>query len=112
MKDVLFYENYQVAGDIIAIVICVAIFFLLNSAYAVKRQNLSVFKAGIFLCIVSSHASMGYHMMVRNITSANVLGIYICRAACYIGLIWVYVCFFIYINLFALPMGSRRVGHD
>ena len=23
-----------------------------------------------------------------------------------------YVCFFIYINLFALPMGSQRVGHD
>lgn len=105
MKDVLFYENYQVAGDIIAIVICVAIFFLLNSAYAVKRQNLSVFKAGIFLCMVSSYASMGYHMMVRNITSANVLGIYICRAVCYIGLIWVYVCFFIYIkNL----VGMRR----
>ena len=98
MGDVLFYNNYQVAGDTIAIVICIAIFFLLNSAYAVKRKNLSVFKAAIFLCLVASYASMGYHMMVRDVTSTNVLGIYVCRAACYICLIWVYVCFFIYIR--------------
>lgn len=98
MGDVLFYSNYQIAGDTIAVIICVAIFFLLGSAYTVRRQNLSVFKVAIFLCLVASFASMGYHTMVTNVTRENVLGIYICRAACYICLIWVYVCFFIYIR--------------
>lgn len=98
MGDVLFYTNYQVAGDVMAVVICIATLFLLNSAYAVKRRNLSVFKTGIVLCLIASWASMGYHMMVENITNKNVLGIYICRATTYICLIWVYVCFFVYIR--------------
>ena len=98
MGDVLFYTNYEVAGDVMAVVICIATLFLLNSAYAVKGKNLSVFKCGIVLCLIAAWTSMGYHMMVRNITSNNLLGIYVCRATSYICLIWVYVCFFIYIR--------------
>lgn len=98
MGDVLFYTNYEVAGDVMAVVICIATLFLLNSAYAVKGKNLSVFKRGIVLCLIAAWTSMGYHMMVRNITSNNLLGIYVCRATSYICLIWVYVCFFIYIR--------------
>lgn len=105
MEDILFYGNYHVAGDVMAVIICVATLFLLNSAYAVKRQNLAVFKRAIMLCIVAAWTSMGYHLMVLNVTNKNVIGIYICRAISYICLIWVYVCFFIYIrNL----VGMRR----
>jgi len=105
MEDILFYENYHVAGDVMAVIICIATLFLLNSAYAVKRQNLAVFKRAIVLCIFAAWTSMGYHLMVLNVTNKNVIGIYICRAISYICLIWVYVCFFIYIrNL----VGMRR----
>jgi len=117
MSDILFYTNYHVAGDVMAVVICIATLFLLNSAYAVKRQNLAVFKRGIVLCLLASWTSMGYHMMIENVTSKNITGIYICRATSYICLIWVYVCFFIYIrNLvgmrrsFAIAMNFTVVG--
>ena len=117
MEDILFYQNYQVAGDIMAVVICIATLFLLNSAYAVKGKNLVVFKRAIILCLLASWTSMGYHMMVQNITSKNVIGIYICRATSYICLIWVYVCFFIYIRnivglrkSFAMAMNFSIIG--
>jgi len=117
MEDILFYDNYQVAGDVMAVVICIATLFLLNSAYAVKGKNLVVFKRGIVLCLLASWTSMGYHMMVQNITTKNVIGIYICRATSYICLIWVYVCFFIYIRnvvgmrkLFATTMKFSIMG--
>lgn len=117
MRDVLFYDNYQNPGDILAIVICIAIFMLLNSAYAAKRKNLMVFKIAIALCMVASTASIGYHYLVKYISQENIWAIYTCRAACYIGLIWIYVCFFIYVrnlvgmrDLFAKIMRVSIIG--
>ena len=76
MQDVLFYDNYQKPGDILAIVICVAIFMLLNSAYAAKRKNLTVFKIAIALCIVASAASITYHSIVKYISWDNIWATY------------------------------------
>lgn len=98
MGDIIFYSNYQSAADTVTIALSVAIWFLLNSSYAVKRRNLAVFKIANILILVASWASLGYHTMVENVTGANVPGIYICRATCYICLIWVYVCYFVYIR--------------
>ena len=98
MQDVLFYDNYQTPGDVLAIVICIAIFMLLNSAYAAKRKNLIVFKIAIALCIIASTASISYHSLVKYISPETVWAIYATRAICYIGLMWIYVCFFIYVR--------------
>ena len=60
MEDILFYQNYSVAGDVIAVAICVLYRIMLRATYAMKRRNLSIFNCGnIFIMIAAvSHRAL------------------------------------------------------
>lgn len=98
MGDVLFYNNYNAAADVVALVICMVVFFLLQSAYAEKKQNLMIFKNAIILVMTASWTSIAYHTCILRITHDNVPWIYFFRSVAYICLIWVYACFFLYLK--------------
>ena len=110
MNDILFYNNYVAAADIITIALSVLIFFLLRSSYVVKKRNLNVFYLGTFFLLLAANANIIYHQMILNITAVNVIGIYIARAVSYSALFWTYVCFLAYIrNLVNMRSSYRKV---
>ncbi len=110
MNDILFYNNYVAAADIITIALSVLIFFLLRSSYVVKKKNLNVFYLGTFFLLLAANANIIYHQMILNITAVNVIGIYIARAVSYSALFWTYVCFLAYIrNLVNMRSSYRKV---
>lgn len=110
MNDILFYDNYVAAGDIITISLSVLIFFLLRSTYVVKKRNFNVFQLGTALLMLAASSNILYHQMVLNITYENIYGIYLSRAISYAGLFWTYVCFLVYIrNIVDMQMLYRRI---
>jgi len=110
MNDILFYNNYVAAGDIITITLSIVIFALLRSTYAVRKKNLDVFQKGLFFLVVAACSSIIYHRMVLNVTAENVIGIYMMRAVSYSALFWTYVCFLAYIrNLVGMRPSYRKV---
>lgn len=96
MGDVLFYQNYNISGDIISMIMCLVSFFLLGSAYAVRRRNLQIFKFANALVFIASFSSIIFHKLLFDLTPEKVFGIYVFRSLTYIGLIWTYACFCIY----------------
>ena len=98
MVDILFYQNYVAAGDIVAIILCVVSYFLLGSAYTVRKRNLQIFKIGNLLILISASASIIYHQLILDLTPEKVFWVYLFRSITYIGLIWTYACFCIYIR--------------
>ena len=109
MKDVLFYNNYYPAGDVITLSLCMVVGFLMNSSYTMKRTNLKIFKQANILVTIAAASSLLYHMCVQAITAENVLLIYTLRAFAYSGLFWTYVCYCVYIaNIVELAESSKK----
>lgn len=96
MGDVLFYQNYNISGDIISMIMCLVSFFLLGSAYAVRRRNLQIFKFANALVFIASFSSIIFHKLLFDLTPEKVFWVYVFRSLTYIGLIWTYACFCIY----------------
>ena len=98
VTDVLFDYKYVVQGDIIAQLISMVTYCLLKSTYMAKKANLGIFRVANYLMMVASVTSIVYHYMIFNLRSENVIRLYICRAICYITLIFVCICFCVYIK--------------
>lgn len=98
MTDVLFDYKYVVHGDIIAILLCIVVHFLLKSTYMAKKANLGIFKIANRVLGVAAGASIVYHYMIFLLRPENVIRIYILRGLCYSALIFVYICFCVYIK--------------
>lgn len=98
MGEVLFYKNYFPAGDIITLSLCLVVGFLMRSTYTMKRVNLRTFRWANRLVAIAAVSSLFYHILLNDITTANVPLIYFFRGMEYSNLIWVYVCFCIYIS--------------
>jgi len=96
MTDVLFDYKYVVHGDIIAILLCIVVHFLLKSTYMAKKANLGIFKIANRVLAVAAGASIVYHYMIFLLRPENVIRIYILRGLCYSALIFVYICFCVY----------------
>ena len=108
MQDVLFYQNYVVSGDIIAFMLSLVVSFLIRSTYTLKRTNLKIFKAANILVAMAAASSMIYHSLLDTMTAASVPFIYFFRISVYAYLIWIYVCFCIYIaNLVEIEQKYR-----
>ena len=98
MTDVLFDYKYVVQGDIIALLISFVTHFLLKSTYMAKKANLGIFKFANMLMMVASVSSVFYHYMIFYLRAENVIRMYLCRGLCYTTLIFVYICFCIYVK--------------
>ena len=110
MEDVLFYQNYVIAGDVITMALCAVVAILLCSTYTVKKTNLNIFRRANLLVCVAALSSIIYHWVIDHLTYDNVMWLYVFRFLAYAALIWTYVCFCIYIrNVAEMSEKSRRV---
>ncbi|MBQ8627562.1 MAG: EAL domain-containing protein [Agathobacter sp.] len=110
MDDVLFYQNYVIAGDVVALALCAVVAILLCSTYTVKKTNLNIFRRANLLVAVAALSSIIYHWVIENLTHDNVIWLYVFRFLAYVALIWTYVCFCIYIrNVAEMSERSRRI---
>lgn len=98
MEDVLFYQNYSVAGDVIAIAICLLYRIMLRATYVIKRKNLSIFNWGNFLIMVAAFSQIIFHFFVERLSTATVIPIYVLRNITYISIVLTYVMFCLYIR--------------
>lgn len=98
MTDVLFDYKYVVQGDIIALLLCIVVHFLLKSTYMVKKTNLGIFRVANRLVGVAAASSTIYHYIIEYVRAENVMRLYFFRALCYSALIFTYVCFCAYIK--------------
>ena len=98
MNDVLFDYKYVVQGDIIAFLISIVTHCLLKSTYMAKKANLNIFKFANKLMMVAAISSIFYHYMIFMLRPENVIRLYLCRGLCYTTLIFVYICFCVYIK--------------
>lgn len=98
MNDVLFDYKYVVQGDIIALLISIVTHCLLKSTYMAKKANLSIFKFANKLMMVAAVSSVFYHYMIFYLRPENIIRLYLCRGLCYTTLIFVYICFCVYIK--------------
>ena len=98
MSDVLFDYKYVVQGDIIAFLISIVTHCLLKSTYMAKKANLGIFRIANQLIAVASVSSIFYHYMIFYLREENIIRLYLCRALCYTTLIFVYICFCVYIK--------------
>ena len=96
--DVLFDYKYVVQGDIIAFLISIVTHCLLRSTYMAKKANLGIFKFANKLMMVAAVSSVFYHYMIFYLRPENILRLYLCRGLCYTTLIFVYICFCVYIK--------------
>ena len=96
MGDILFYQNYEVSGDIISMIMCIVSIFLLGASYVVRRKNLQIFKFANALVFIASLSSIIFHQLLLDLTVEKVFWVYVFRSMTYIGLIWTYACFCIY----------------
>ncbi len=109
MEDVLFYQNYFPAGDIITLALCLVVGFIMKSSYTMKRTNLRTFKWANRLVAIAAVSSLFYHILLESITATNIPLIYFFRAMVYSNLLWAYVCFCIYIsNVIELKKRTRN----
>lgn len=98
MVDVLFDYKYVVHGDTIAILLCIVVHLLLKSTYMAKKANLGIFKIANSVLGIAAVASIFYHYMIFLLREENVVRLYLCRGLCYSALIFVYICFCVYIK--------------
>ena len=98
MADVLFDYKYVVHGDIVALLLCIVVHFLLKSTYMAKKANLGILRKGNLIIGSAAILSIVYHYMIFLVRPENIVRIYICRGMCYIFLINTYVCFCLYIK--------------
>lgn len=110
MDGMLFYKNYESAGDMMAFMLCVIIYLLLRSTYIVKKNNLHVFKAMNLLIGIASVTSLGFHTLIDYISPHNVFFIYLFRVATYVCLIGTYASICVYIkNLVEMSERYQKV---
>lgn len=110
MRDVLFYQNYNVAGDVIAISICVLYRIMLRTTYTVKHKNLTIFNMGNALVILAAFSHILFHHFIDRLSSEYVLLIYILRDMAYITIVLTYALFCIYVrNLVSLGGWRKKV---
>lgn len=94
----------------VAYLLCIVVYTLLNSTYTVKTKNLHIFKAANFLIGVAAASSMIYHGLINNINEQFVFFIYLFRIMTYVCMIAVYVCFFVYIkNIVEMQKKHERI---
>lgn len=98
MKDVLFYQNYVMAGDLITLALCMVVAILMKSTYTVKKTNLNIFTRGNLLIAIAASSSIIYHWIINHLTQDNVIWLYVFRCISFVALIWTGVCFCIYIR--------------
>lgn len=96
--DVLFDYKYVVQGDIIALLISIVTACLLRSTYMAKKANLGIFKFANKLMMVAAVSSIIYHYMIFLLRPENIIRLYLVRGLCYTTLIFVYICFCVYIK--------------
>ncbi|MBQ8518186.1 MAG: EAL domain-containing protein [Agathobacter sp.] len=106
MVDVLFDFKYVLTADVVALLLCIVVHFLLHSTYMAKKANLGIFKIANILVAISAVASVFYHYMIFGLREENIYRLYFCRALCYTLLISTYVCFCVYIRNLVEP--SKR----
>lgn len=110
MTDVLFDYKYVVQGDIIALLLCTVVHFLLRSTYMVKKANLGIFRIANRLVGLAAITSIVYHYMIVYVRAENIIRLYLCRALCYTALIFIYCCFCIYIkNIVEMEKKHQRL---
>ncbi|MBQ3030790.1 MAG: EAL domain-containing protein [Agathobacter sp.] len=97
MQEVIFYNNYYPAGDVITLALCIVVGFLMQSTYTMKRTNLKLFKRANLLVAIAAMASLMYHMMLKDIEASGLLLLYTLRGLANSALVWTYVCFCVYI---------------
>jgi len=98
MADVLFDYKYVVQGDIITLLLCIVVHFLMKSTYMVKKANLGIFRIANRLVGVAAVSSIVYHYMITLVRAENIIRLYFFRGLCYTTLILTYICFCIYIK--------------
>ena len=98
MTDLLFDYKYVVQGDIIALLTSIVTHFLLKSTYMAKKANLGIFRFANHLIAVAATSSIVYHYMIFLLREENVIRLYLCRGLCYTTLIFVYICYCVYIK--------------
>ncbi len=109
-EDLVFYQNYVMAGDVSAIALCIVVEILMKSTYTMKKENLSIFRKASRLVTIAALASIGYHVVINHLTHENVYGMYILRTVAYSALTWTFVCYCIYIrNLVEMEEGKRKI---
>ena len=106
MDDVLFYQNYVVTGDVIALALSFVVAVLMRSTYTVKKTNLHIFQGANRLVALAAFTSIVYHQMIDHLTQELVPWMCLFRVISYVALIWVLVCFCVYIRNVA-EMGER-----
>ncbi len=112
MIDVLFDYKYVVQGDIIALILCIVVHFLLRSTYMVKKANLGIFRVANRLVGIAAGASIIYHYMIVYVRAENIIRLYFCRALCYSALVFIYTCFCIYIkNIVEMEKKHQKIFH-
>ena len=110
MVDVLFDYKYVVHGDIVALLLCCVVHFLLRSTYMAKKANLGILRKANFVIALSAIFSIVYHYMIFMLRPENVIRLYLCRGLCYILLINTYTCFCLYIkNLVEMTERDERL---
>ena len=98
MGDLLFDYKYVVHGDIIALLISFVTHCLLRSTYMAKKANLGIFKIANILVGIASISSIFYHYMIFLLREENIIRLYLCRGLCYTTLIFVYICYCVYMK--------------
>lgn len=110
MTDVLFDYKYVLNADVVALLLCVVVHFLLRSTYMAKKANLGLFKIANLLIGLAAIASVFYHYMIFGLRPENVIRLYLCRGLCYTLLIWTYICFCLYIrNLVDMTKKEKKI---
>ena len=110
MIDVLFDYKYVVHGDIIALLLCFVVHFLLRSTYMAKKANLGILRKANVVIGFAAVFSIVYHYMIFLLRPENIIRLYLCRSFCYILIINTYVCFCLYIkNLVEMEKKDERL---
>lgn len=98
MNEMFFYQNYESEADILALLLCIVVFFLLRSTYIVKKENLRIFRMVNFLVFIAALTSLGYHTLLHSVSPQILCFIYLFRVSTYTSLIGTYACYCFYIK--------------
>lgn len=110
MEDILFYQNYVAAGDILSLVLCIVVEVLMKSTYTMKKTNLHLFRGANRMVALAAISSLGYHWLIDNLSYDNVGVMCFLHSLTYSLLIATFVCYCVYIrNLVEIEKKSNRL---
>lgn len=109
MDDMLFYQNYFVSADLVAMILCVTMWFILKSSYTVKKRNLNLFIWCDVLIFIAAFSGIVLNDLMNDISAQNVTLIYIFRAIVYSAPIVTYSLYCMYfINIIGMKESVRK----